>query len=194
MIVKIDTDKVYEALKEGEWPDRESFDRAIANASVTGELFTTSGEKRVTPINKHRVLDIIQVVKAMELVKQNSNKDAIEMLDRLEMEIEGISPVQLPDGKKLVKRYYPRIMVKDTIGGHEYTFRVGDNAHDQLEILRGKKSSRIAYLNLQCMCSTEYEDEGYSFVGEKPYEDMFDETEIVPFDAVWVEEQEEQKN
>jgi hypothetical protein len=45
------------------------------------------------------------------------------------------------------------------------------------------------------MVGTDYADEGYTFVGVKPFEEMGDDTEVVPFDEVWVEDKkEEQQN
>ncbi|MEG2702926.1 MAG: hypothetical protein RSA65_09935, partial [Clostridia bacterium] len=70
--------------------------------------------------------------------------------------------------------------------------RVGENIHHKLEVCKGDNSSWLSFLNTQCMVGTDYADEGYTFVGEKQFEDMGYDTEIVPFDEVWAEEPEDQ--
>lgn len=148
--------------------------------------YTTSGNKKCRPINATTVKDQIICL----IISKAGNEDTGRTLVELLSLIDGLPTVAMPDGKKLQKAYYPRVMVVDNCGKDAKPFRVGENSHHELEVRKGDNCSWLSFLNTQCMASTEYANEGYSFVGEKQFEDMEEDTEIVPFDEVWVEEQE----
>lgn len=124
-----------------------------------------------------------------QLIFGEYNKELSEVLKRLIEAVDNLPTEATVDGKKLKKAYYPRIMIKDNCSKNQKPFQIGNNTHHQLIIKRGENSSYISFLNTQCMAGTNYADEGYSFVGEKSWSEYGDDTEIVSFDEVWVEDE-----
>lgn len=124
-----------------------------------------------------------------QLVFHSEEKAVVDVLKQLIDDIDNLPTFETADGKKLKKAYYPRIMVVDNCRKNAQPLQVGGNTHHQLEIRRGRNSSYIAFLNTQAMVGTDYADEGYSFVGTKPFQEYGDDTEVVPLDEVWVEDE-----
>lgn len=154
-------------------------------------IYTTSGDKGSRAINAESVKEQIYGL----LIFNSENEQKVTVLKELLTAIDELPTLDTLDGKKMRRAYYPRIMVKDNCRKNAEPFQIGGNSHHQLEVRHGDNSSHIAFINVQCMVGTDYADEGYTFVGVKPFEEMGDDTEVVPFDEVWVEDKkEEQQN
>lgn len=153
-------------------------------------IYTTSGEKKSRAISAESVKEQL----LGQLIFHSEEKAVVDVLNQLLDDMDKLPTLNTIEGKKVHRAYYPRIMVKDNCRKDAEAFRIGGNSHHQLEVKHGDNSSHISFINIQCMVGTDYADEGYTFVGEKPFEEMDDDTEVVPFDEVWVEEETEEQN
>ena len=145
-------------------------------------IFTTAGHTTQRPVAAERVLEILA---AISLFQRTEKLDADELLSKIIKEVEELPTMALPDGKKLVQKRYPRVLVVDQNYPEDGLHRVGDNIHQRLVIRKSDGGSYVAFINTQSMASTECMEEGYAFAGEWDS----DEYElVVPFDTVWVEE------
>lgn len=152
-------------------------------------IYTTSGDKSCRSINAEDVKEQIYGL----LIFNSENAEKVEVLKELLATIDELPTLDMINGKKVRRAYYPRIKVKDNCRARAEPFQIGGNSHHQLEIRHGTNSSYIAFIDAQSMVGTDYADEGYTFIGEKPFEEMGDDTEVVPFDEVWIEDKEEAK-
>ena len=162
-------------------------------------VVTTSGERRETPISREDILEQLSVLGVAEEINRGE-KDEIHKayIDGYVKAIRDAKAVvrELPvmntaGGKKLVKRFYPRICVRGAWQKEGQSRQIGGNYYDQLRVVHGENSSYLAYLNMQAMLGTDFADEGYTFVGEHYPEEYGDRTEYIPFDEVWVEEKDD---
>ena len=90
---------------------------------------------------------------------------------------DAIQTIELPDGRVLMQKRYPRVLVVD----QAYP---GDNVHDRLVIRKSEEGSYIAFVDMQSMAGTERMEDGYAFAGEYNKDEL---ELVVPFDTVWIE-------
>lgn len=153
-------------------------------------ISTTSANMECRAINAVAAKQQILML-ALEYGDSKQEETINAILRKLLKIIDELPTVDTIEGKKVRRAYYPRVMVRDNCVKDGKPFFIGGNRHHKLEIRKTKHGSYLAFLNIQCMVGTDYADEGYTFVGEKPFAEMGDDTELVPFDRVWVEESEE---
>lgn len=97
---------------------------------------------------------------------------------------DAIHTIELPDGRVLMQKRYPRVLVVDQAYPDDGLRRVGDNVHDRLVIRKSEEGSYIAFVDMQSMAGTERMEDGYAFAGEYNKDEL---ELVVPFDTVWIE-------
>jgi hypothetical protein len=153
-------------------------------------IYTTAGDKSSRAINAEEVKEQISGL----LIFNRENADKVDVLKELLATIDELPTLDTLDGKKMRRAYYPRVMVKDNCRDGAEPFQIGGNTHHMLEVRHTRDGSYLCFINAQSMVGTDYADEGYTFVGEKPFTEFEDDTEVVPFDEVWVEEEKEEQH
>lgn len=149
---------------------------------------TTAGRMNKRPIDAEQVGDILHALLLSETTAKEPTSPT-ELLARIIEQVDELPTMEQPDGKRLMQKRYPRVMVVDRLCPEDGLRRIGDNSHDRLEIHQKNGSSYIAFTDVQSMASTEYEDGGYAFVGVADDENH---SLAVPFDTVWVEDKEKE--
>lgn len=148
---------------------------------------STSGDLDRDPISREDVLDLLCA--SVQFARGRKNKEvATEIVKELEGVfhiVKCIPKMELPDGKKLHKAYYPIIKIKDEV--YEEERQIGGNSHDVLRVMKREDGTTyLAYENLQCGESTN--GGAYRFVGERVFpDDNFDIA--IPFKEVWEEDE-----